>query len=221
MKMNWLNLCFEMAEGYIPRNIDVYDIDYKMRSRFTDFCSHAESIANHYSYAGVDEAEQKRTLHVLLYLSFGYYSIAIYEKAEELARATLRKLGSLIIKDEPLKAAITEKSLVWYYKDLKICENILGTEHTGTAASYYNIGTVFVQQEKFNEALDWICRAVIVLSICNMNSHPHMDLFSKALQFCFGKASVENKDFESWYSERVETYRCWCVNTSMEGEQHD
>ena len=113
-----------------------------------------------------------------------------------------------------------DEALEWYFKDLLISVKALGTEHAGVAATYYNIGTVFMHQKDFNKALDWICRAVVVLSVCELNSHPHMDLFSKALYLCFQNSDIKDIDFNSWYTERVETYPSWCVESNLEKEQH-
>jgi hypothetical protein len=44
-KNYWLDLCFDMMESYIPKDIEAYDNDYKHREKYTEICFHAENMS--------------------------------------------------------------------------------------------------------------------------------------------------------------------------------
>ena len=79
--LNWLDLCFAITEDYVPKNVDDYDEDSEIRLKFTGICSHTESITDYFSRRNTDMVGQKRIVHMLLCLSIGYNSVAVYDKA--------------------------------------------------------------------------------------------------------------------------------------------
>jgi tetratricopeptide (TPR) repeat protein len=64
------------------------------------------------------------------------------------------------------------QALEWYYRDLAICEKVLGAEHPSTATSYNNIGFVYESQGDYDKALEWYQKASKILEKVLGVEHP-------------------------------------------------
>ncbi|MDR0569789.1 MAG: tetratricopeptide repeat protein, partial [Clostridiales Family XIII bacterium] len=104
-----------------------------------------------------------------------------------------------------------ENALEWHRKALAIREKKLGAEHPNTAVTYYNIATVYHAQGRYREALDLFSLAMNIFMIKGLEEHPYAKEWFSAMRACYEEAGGDEKDFDSWWEERLKTYPTWCA----------
>ena len=81
MNNKWLNLCFDMAEAYIPQDKESYNEGYRVRERFNDISEHINAATEYFIAANTEKSRQERIIYMFLYLGIGYNAVGDYEKS--------------------------------------------------------------------------------------------------------------------------------------------
>lgn len=103
-KTGWLTICFNMADEYIPKDVEQYNKGYDSREKFVDISDHVVAITNH--YLSSDKTDKERVVYVYLYLGIGYSSIGDYSKSLEWKLKALDLQEGFLDKKHPLTATV-------------------------------------------------------------------------------------------------------------------
>ena len=65
---NWLNVCFDMMDDYIPKDVDLYNKVYNIREKFVGISDHVVSVTNHCLSANYNHAS-RNVLYIFIFVN--------------------------------------------------------------------------------------------------------------------------------------------------------
>ncbi len=167
-------------------------------TQWAQYCLSLFSHAFTFSYGDTTSHTQFLALlpHVEAFLN--HASLSLSTNVEQAQLAVLYHEGGWGL----FHRGLYSQALVWYHKNLRICEKVLGTEHPATATSYNNIAGVYTRQGQYDKALEWYQKALRIREKVLGTEHPATATSYNNIAGVYARQGQYNKALE-WYQKAL------------------
>jgi tetratricopeptide (TPR) repeat protein len=134
LQINWLDICFDMIDGYIPEAVENYSEGLVVRNTFLRMADHAAEVISHNILSNPDITQKERIVYLLIRLGIGYRAAGNYTRA-----------------------------LDWKLKSVDYAEKHFDDGHHLVATTYVIVATEYSEHEKNTLAYDFYNKVLKIL----------------------------------------------------------